>query len=138
MAFTVQDLTDLLALLREHPEWRDAVRREVLTDELLGLPTVVARVAEGQERLSNAVDRLTDDVGQLSATVRRLTEDVGRFAATVDRLSGEMRVLNRAVLRREDRMGNLEGWRYEQRFNARARVTEIVPCRPSWLTTASV
>jgi hypothetical protein len=33
MAFTIEDLRDLLALLRQRPAWRDAVRREVLTED---------------------------------------------------------------------------------------------------------
>jgi hypothetical protein len=41
MAFTIEDLRDLLELLRQRPEWRDAVRREVLIEDLLGLPAVV-------------------------------------------------------------------------------------------------
>jgi hypothetical protein len=38
MAFTVQDFDDLLHLLDERPEWREALRRRVLADELLELP----------------------------------------------------------------------------------------------------
>lgn len=105
MAFTIEDLRDLLALLREHPEWRDAVRREVLTEELLGLPAIVRRLAEAQERLAQAQERLAGEMERLSAQVRELGRIVGRL---------------------DGRIGNLEGWRYEERFNARARITEIL------------
>ena len=105
MAFTTQDLNDLLGLLRQHPEWREAVRREVLSEELLDLPAVVRRLADSQE--------------QLVADIRRLSEETRQLAA-------DMRELARIVRRLDGRVGNLEGWRYEQRFNARARVTEIV------------
>jgi hypothetical protein len=33
MAFTVSDYSDLIKLLREHPEWREELRREILDDE---------------------------------------------------------------------------------------------------------
>src|SRR5438105_3523416 len=59
MAFTVEDLNDLLTILRQHPEWRDAVRREVLTQELLDLPEVVRGLADIQTVLSRNVDELS-------------------------------------------------------------------------------
>jgi hypothetical protein len=98
MAFSIEDLQDLLALLRQHPEWRDAVRREVLSAELLELPAIVAGIAASQERLT----------GQMQLMV------------------AEMRELGRMMARLDGRVGNLEGWRYQEQFNARARVTEIL------------
>jgi outer membrane murein-binding lipoprotein Lpp len=126
MAFTVQDLGDLLALLRQHPEWREAVRREVLTEELLGLPAVVRRLAESQEQFSVDMRQLASEVDRLSAETRRLASEVDRLSAETRQLVADMRELARIVARLDGRIGNLEGWRYEQRFNARARLTEIV------------
>ena len=105
MPFTVEDLGDLLALLRQHPEWRDAVRREVLTEELLALPAVVGRLAEAQDRMARDLERLAGEIDRLVTQVRELSQIVGRL---------------------DGRVGNLEGWRYEQKFNARARITEIL------------
>src|SRR5437667_9058834 len=112
MAFTIDDLNDLLALLRQHPEWRDAVRREVLSRELVELPEIVGRLAEGQAQLTARMD-------QLAAKVDELAREVGRLAT-------EMRELGAIVRRLDGRVGNLEGWRYQERFNARGRVTELV------------
>jgi hypothetical protein len=39
MAFTVQDFHDLITLVVQHPEWRAELRRLVLTEELLALPS---------------------------------------------------------------------------------------------------
>ena len=47
MAFTVDDFQDLVSLLEQRPEWRGELRRLVLTEELLGLPAIVAGLAEG-------------------------------------------------------------------------------------------
>jgi hypothetical protein len=51
MAFTVEEFHDLIRLLHERPDWRDDLRRVVLTDSLLNLPNVVAdlrrRCAQG-------------------------------------------------------------------------------------------
>ena len=35
---TINTSDDLLRALRDNPEWREAVRREILTEELIGLP----------------------------------------------------------------------------------------------------
>lgn len=126
MAFTIEDLGDLLALLRQHPEWRDAVRREVLTEELLGLPTVVGRLAEAQERLAEDLARLAARVDHLAAQVDRLAAQVDQLAARVDQLAAQVSELSRIVGTLDGRVGNLEGWRYEQQFNARARITQIL------------
>jgi hypothetical protein len=40
VAFTVGDFHDLIRLLEEHPEWRAELRRHVLSDELVELPSL--------------------------------------------------------------------------------------------------
>lgn len=41
MAFSVGDYRDLLQLLRDHPEWRAELRREILDEQFLLLPALV-------------------------------------------------------------------------------------------------
>ncbi len=43
MPFSVEEFRDLIRLLEERPEWRADLRRLVLTDELLALPSLVRR-----------------------------------------------------------------------------------------------
>jgi hypothetical protein len=64
-----------LRLLREHPEWRDDVRREVLGDELLMLPDLVRQNSEDIRDLTAAVALLTDGVSQLTTDVGGLKGD---------------------------------------------------------------
>ena len=113
MAFTIDDLGDLLALLRTHPEWREAVRREVLTDELLGLPEAVRRLVDAQGQLAVEIRdlnrRLTEAQEQLAAEIRDLNR---RLTEVHEQLAAEIRELSRVVRRLDGRLGNLEGWRY--------------------------
>ncbi len=77
MAFTVNDLHDFLNLLREHPEWRAEVRKEVLGDELLALPEVVRELAA---KLDTVADELHDLVAELRAMrleISGIRQDVG-------------------------------------------------------------
>ena len=66
---TINTMQDLTRLLRENPEWRDEVRRELLTQELLELPQRFAEYAKVDDRrldrLEQKVDSLQDDVSSL-------------------------------------------------------------------------
>lgn len=44
MAFTVTEFRDLVRILRMEPEWREELRRLVLTDELMTLPEKLERL----------------------------------------------------------------------------------------------
>ncbi|MEN3000487.1 MAG: hypothetical protein ABDI19_01440 [Armatimonadota bacterium] len=60
MAFTINDLHDLIRLLEEHPEWRAELRRVLLTEELLQLPDLVRDLAEAQRRTEQQLAELAE------------------------------------------------------------------------------
>jgi len=98
MAFTVEDLQDLLRLLEQHPEWRGELRRWVLTGELLSLPQTVQALAEAQRRteeqvqvLAGRVDALAGRVDALAEAQRRTEEQVQALARRVDALAEAQR-----------------------------------------------
>jgi hypothetical protein len=101
MALTVNDLDDFLTALREHPEWRDQVRDEIMAEDMRALPGIVRQLGE-------RIDQLGERVDQLAQT----------FEARFDLLDARMS-------RVEGRLGNLEGWRYEAKFNAPARLGRL-------------
>lgn len=65
----VQSLQDILTALERHPEWRSALRLQLLGEELLELPAMFAKFASETTRrldlLTTAMTRLTNDVGEL-------------------------------------------------------------------------
>ncbi|HID06694.1 MAG TPA: hypothetical protein EYP10_06050 [Armatimonadetes bacterium] len=72
MPFTVDEFKDLVRILEAHPEWREELRRLLLTDELLRLPEIVCQLVEAQGRterqlqvLAERVNVLTEQVGSL-------------------------------------------------------------------------
>jgi len=83
MPFTVEEFRDLVSVLRERPEWREELRRLVLTDELLSLPEQIARLRLETDlrfqELSTQVATLTAQVTELTRAVRTLTDDVGEL-----------------------------------------------------------
>ena len=84
----VRSLRDILTALERHPEWRTALRQQLLGEELLELPALFAKfAAETTRRLdlltqnlaatNKRVDRLADDMSTLKKDVGILKNDVG-------------------------------------------------------------
>src|SRR5262249_50995790 len=97
MSFTVEDFHDLVRLLEERPEWREELRRLVLTPELLALPEQIAELRARSEQqfqelitaqqrtetemrgLAAALIRTEGQVSQLTQAMHTLTNDVGEL-----------------------------------------------------------
>src|SRR5262245_45633842 len=95
MPFTVEEFRDLVRILEARPEWREELRRLVLTDALLALPEQMAALqarseqqfqalAEAQQRTEGQVAALADRVTALAEAQQR-TE--GQVAALADRVT---------------------------------------------------
>jgi cell division protein FtsB len=95
----IQDVDDLIKQLRQHPEWRAALRREILTEELLSLPQLVRDLAA-------QVSDLAEAQRQTQAQVSKLVVEVGKLTA--------------AQGRTDDRVGSLEGRLIEQDYYDKA------------------
>jgi hypothetical protein len=93
----VRSLQDILTALQRHPEWRTALRRELLGQELLELPGLFARFAAETTRrldlLTADVDTLKKDVGTLKKDVGTLKKDVGTLKNDVDTLKNDVGIL---------------------------------------------
>ena len=78
---TINTIEDLTRLLRENPEWRDEVRRVLLTDELLQLPQRIAEYAEASDRRLAAVEQ---EMHKLSAQLAEFVESTSRRFEAVE------------------------------------------------------
>ena len=88
--------------MEQDPALRDALRRYVLTEEILALPAQVKALTEavealvsetrelraGQEQLRAAVGELREEVGELRTGQQELRTDLGRMGGDVSRLLG--------------------------------------------------
>ena len=93
---TVNDFTDILRIIREQPEWGDALRGALLSQKLLELPE---RFAEFAETANKRFAALESDVAELKAGQSRLEAGQARLESAVSRLEG--------------RIGNSRGTEYE-------------------------
>lgn len=90
-AFTVREFLDLVTALERHPEWRQELRRLLLTDDVLTLPRVVRELAEAQKRTEAIVAELAEAHRQaekrLAAAEERLSRVEERLAGVEERLT---------------------------------------------------
>ena len=124
---TINTMQDLTRLLREHPEWRDELRRELLTDELLELPQRFAEYTASTDQRLDSIERRLDDIDRrldalteqvaglirhAEATDRRLDDIDRRLDALTEQVAGLIRHAEATNMRLEriernlERMGN--------------------------------
>ena len=89
---TINTPDDLLRVLRERPEWKEAVRREILSEELMNLP---ARF----DRFVASTEQFIEEQRQFNAETQEFIEEQRQFNARIDSF----------VSRTDARFGRLEG-----------------------------
>jgi hypothetical protein len=124
MAFTINDLNDLLRILREQPEWLAEVRRVLLTDELLKLPDLVRELVEAQrrtdERLAEFQQRIERQMAEFQQRIeqqmvefqQRIERQIAEFQQRTDQRFAE---LAEAQRRTDERLAEFQQ-RTDQRF----------------------
>ena len=100
----INTFEEILQAMERNPALRDAMRRHILTEELLQLPTQVSRMEtdltdlkadvtelkEGQARLEEGQTRLETDVAGLKEGQARLETDVAGLKEGQARMSGQL------------------------------------------------
>jgi small-conductance mechanosensitive channel len=111
LPFAVDDFRDLLALLGTHPEWREELRRALLTEDLLSLPAlihdVLSTAQHAEERLTAlaaAQQRTEEHLAALAAQVGALAAAQQRTEERLDALAAQVGALAAAQQRTEERL----------------------------------
>ena len=107
MALSSEDKERFLSFLRADQGFREAVRRELLTAELVSLPERFAVLADQVHALTGSVDALTARVDELTARVDAFVEATDRrlgfLERQVTRLADDYGDLRRLVLKQQVR-----------------------------------
>lgn len=90
---------DLLRVLRENPEWKAEVRREILTEELLSLPARFDRFVTKTEQFMEKTDRFIEKTDQFIDEQRQFNDRVEGFMVRTDLRFGRI----------EDDISNMRG-----------------------------
>ena len=78
---TISTSEDLLRVLRENPEWKEAVRREILTEELLNLPARFDRFVAKTEQFQSETQQAIGELRQFNEDQRQFNADTKEFIA---------------------------------------------------------
>ena len=104
MTTPINNFQDILDAMERDPALKDAMRRQILTEELLQVPVRLDRIEgdigilkEGQARLEARVGTIETDVGTIKEDVSalkegqaRLEEGQARLEERVDRIGGDV------------------------------------------------
>ena len=99
---TLNTIEDFLRVVREDAEIRAAVRRELLTGELLSLPERVSSLTERVNGLTEHVSGLTERLNGLTEHVSGLTERLSALTQRVIALTESIEVYKEATDRQFD------------------------------------
>ena len=127
---TMDTVEDFLRILRERPDVREAVRREILTEEVLALPQTVAEIAAmvrelvrvqaehtaRTESLETDVKGLKADVVEVKADVKGLKTDMVEVKADVKGLKSDMVEVKSDIKDLQTKVGGLIGSDLERRL----------------------
>ncbi len=142
---TINDISDLVKILQERPEWRATISNLLMGEELLSLPRQLAQFIEATNenfRLVNENSRRVDEnlrelneharlanenLRELNENSRRVDENLrelnehARLAnENLRQLNENSRLTNERLNRLEGRFGNMEGKDYERSVGNRA------------------
>ena len=86
MTTPINTLEDILEALERDPALREALRRHILTDELLQMPVRL-------QRIETDVSTLKDNLNSLTTTVNRIEDNVSTLTTTVNKMGGDVSML---------------------------------------------
>jgi uncharacterized protein (UPF0335 family) len=86
MSFTVRDFKDLLQLLSENPEWREELRRALLSDDFLALPKIIRELAEAQKINEQNLRELIEAGRRHETRLTKVEEQLDKLSQRVDRI----------------------------------------------------
>ena len=109
---TVNDFTDILRIIREQPEWGDALRSALLSKEVLEMPQRLAALTvaftEFAENTNKRLAALESNVAELKDGQTRLEGDVAGLKDGQARLEGDVAELKDGQARLESDVAGLK------------------------------
>ena len=139
MATPIGSFQDILDALEQNPEYREAMRRHILDEEIRRLPAEFRKLRETVDSLAQAVrdymettnerlGRVESDVAELKEGQARLESDVAELKEGQARLESDVAELKEGQTelkaghtRLEGRIGDVAGTNYERRIAKHCR-----------------
>ncbi|MBI2767775.1 MAG: hypothetical protein HYX53_17905 [Chloroflexi bacterium] len=123
MAFTVDDVQDMIRLLATHPEWRAQLRPLIVGDEFDRLPAAMTAMAEAGARTDQRLEQISERLDRMAEAGARTDERLDRMAEAglrtdrrleqiSERLDRMAERLERVAVRQDEDSGDI----YEFKF----------------------
>lgn len=110
---TLNDVSDLVRILRERPEWQEAVRHVIISDELLSVPQQLAEFIRSTNEFIQATNEnfrlVYERLDRLEAGQAELRTGQDELRAGQDELRAGLSELKDGFFRQERRINSLEG-----------------------------
>ena len=120
---TINNIADLVKIIREQPEWADAIRSILLSQELLELPERFAKFVQRVDQKFDAIDQKFDDLTQdMNARFQEVDARFQEVNAQLQEVNVQLQGMNARFNLLEGQVGNLSGYVYEQRVRNGALV----------------
>ena len=127
---TINNIADLVRIIREQPEWADAIRSILLSQELLELPERFAKFVQRVDQKFDAIDQRFDDLTQdmnarfqeVNAQLQEVNAQLQEVNAQLQEVNAQLQGMNARFNLLEGQVGNLNGYVYEQRVRNGALV----------------
>lgn len=126
----INNVSDLLRLLREQPDLADQMRAILLTREFLQIPITVSSFAEALSTMSDSMATMAESLTVMSKPVTTMNERVSGLTGAVqaaggriDRLEAELAEVKATLDRQNERLSQLMGSDYE------SYAADVVPRR---------
>lgn len=110
---TIEEIDRLVEALRQDPEGRRALLRALLSDDFVSLPE---RVVELDARLAALAVQVAEIDARLTSRLEDITARVDALTARIDALTVQVQALVGVVSHQGDQLGDLRGWRIEDRY----------------------
>ncbi|TFE67767.1 hypothetical protein [Methylacidiphilum caldifontis] len=125
MPVEVEELVKILKLLREHPEWKEEIRKEILTEEFLHLPAVFEKENKATKE---SLQQLTSTVDSLVKVQEKTEKALHNFMESTDKrfqsIETELKNLAKAQERTETNLNILS-----LRLNALTQIVDTLAQR---------
>ena len=122
---SINSLDDFLRALEENPQWKEAVRAQILGEEVLQLPVRFNAFMIWTEAFMERTEAFMADQVEFNRQVEGFMERTEAFMERTEALLSQQAEFNRQVLIRFDRMevdiGNLKGFYAEYKVGQQAR-----------------
>ena len=135
----INNFDDILRAMEQDPALRAAMRRHILTEELLQLPAQVNRLETSVNRLETSVAELQEGQSRLENSVAQLQEGQSRLENRMDNLETGMEELKGRMDTMAGRLGDIIGSDYEARSLrvAPRRLQQVMGIRNATLILAA-